>query len=285
MDLSIIVVNWNTRDLLRACLVSLRDALAGSPLNWETVVVDNGSSDGSAAMVRDEFPELVLIANEENRNYAAGNNQGLAAAMGEFQLLLNPDTEVPAGALEALCRVLREHPGAGAVSPALVHPDGELQLSVRGFPTPRALVGDLTGVGRLFPASSWGGYRMRALPEDRPVPVDQPMASALLLRRAALEQVGAFDEAFPLFFNDVDLCFRLKQAGWEILYDPRVRIVHLGGASTRQVRPEAIRLSHEGLREFYRKHYRGKIPALGYAVIDALIRISGRLRSRLAKGE
>ena len=133
MDLSIIVVNWNTRDLLRSCLVSLRAALAGSTLSAEIVVVDNGSSDGSAALVREDFPELVLIANPENRNYAAGNNQGLAAATGEFQLLLNPDTEIPAGALELLCRVLREQPGAGAAAPALVHPDGELQLSVRGF--------------------------------------------------------------------------------------------------------------------------------------------------------
>jgi GT2 family glycosyltransferase len=109
------------------------------------------------------------------------------------------------------------------------------------------------------------------------------MASAFLVRRSALEQVGAFDEQFPLFFNDVDLCFRLKQAGWAILYDPRVRVIHVGGASTRQVRPEAIRRSHEGLRRFYAKHYRGKLPAPIYGAIVMAIAAGGAARIAVAK--
>ena len=241
MDLSVIVVNWNTRDLLRACLTSLRESLAGSLLTAEIIVVDNASADGSAKMVAAEFPECRLIANAENRNYAAGNNQGLAMATGEYQLLLNPDTEVPSGALASLIDFLRQRPRAGAVAPALEGTDSVVQASVRGFPTPRALAGALTGLAALFPRSEWGRYRALDLPADRPSEVDQPMASAFLIRREALAAVGAFDEQFPLFFNDVDLCYRLKQAGWEIWYEPAVRITHVGGASTRQVRPEAIR--------------------------------------------
>ena len=227
MDLSIILVNWNTRDLLRACLFSLQDALAVSPLRAEVIVVDNASSDRSAAMVAAEFPKVRLIANHENRNYAAGNNQGIAAADGRYLLLLNPDTEVPARALDALVAYLREHPRVGAVSPALVYPDGRLQDSVRGFPTPLAILGELTGLAQLFPEGPLGAYRPRSLPEDAPSPVDQPMASAFLIRRSSLDEVGSFDERFPLFFNDVDLCVRLKEAGWEIHYDPRVRVVIL----------------------------------------------------------
>lgn len=282
MDLSVVIVNWNTRELLRACLASLRTSLAASELSSELIVVDNASADGSAAMVAAEFPEARLFANETNLSYAGGNNQGIAAATGEFILLLNPDTEVPVGAPDSLARLLRELPEAGAAAPALVFPDGRVQDSVRGFPTLRALMGEVTGLARLLPRTSWGSYRGQALPADRPSLVDQPMASAFLVRRKALEQVGAFDEQFALFFNDVDLCFRLKLAGWAILYDPRVRVVHVGGASTRQVRPEAIRRSHEGLRRFYAKHYRAKLAGPVYALVTLAIALTGAVRARLA---
>lgn len=256
--------------------------MASSSLRAEVIVVDNASGDGSAAMTAAEFPSARLLANQENRNYAAGNNQGLELATGEFQLLLNPDTEVPVGALDALVAFLRRNPEAGAVSPALVYPDGRVQPSVRGFPTPRALVGELTGLARLFPHTEWAAYRVQDLPEDRPTAVDQPMASAFLVRRAALAQVGLFDEQFPLFFNDVDLCYRLKQGGWEIFYDPRVRVVHVGGASTRQVRPQAIRKSHQGLHDFYRKHFRKRLFWPAYAAIVISILLAGWVRAGLA---
>lgn len=282
MDLSVVVVNWNTRAMLRDCLASLQADLATAPLSAEVIVVDNASADGSADMVAREFPEYTLLANSENRNYAGGNNQGLALARGEFVLLLNPDTVIPPGSLEKLIQVLRDDPRAGAVSPALVYPDGRLQTSVRGFPTPAALVGDMTGLARLFPRSRWASYRCRDLPHDRLSSVDQPMASAFLVRNSVLRQVGPFDEQFPLFFNDVDLCYRIVQAGWKILYEPRIRIVHVGGASTRQIRPQAILASHEGLRRYYAKHYRGRIFWPAYAAIVISIHITGRLRAWLA---
>jgi N-acetylglucosaminyl-diphospho-decaprenol L-rhamnosyltransferase len=283
VDLSVVIVNWNTRDLLRACLGSLRTALEALGPAAEVIVVDNASADGSAAMVAADFPEVRLLANAENHNYAAGSNQALALAAGSAVLLLNPDTQVPAGAVEALLADLREHPDWGAVAPALVFPGGGIQASVRGFPTPLALAGELTGLARLFPASRWAAYRARSLPLDGPSLVDQPMASAFLVRRAVLEQVGGFDEAFPLFFNDVDLCYRIRRAGWAIAYDPRARITHVGGAATAQVRPEAVRRSHAGLEAFYAKHYREAMSPLGYAVAVGAIRAAGWARAGLAR--
>ena len=282
MDLSVIIVNWNTRDLLRRCLLSLRRAFASSPLRSEVIVVDNASGDGSAEMVAGEFPEVCLVANRENLNYAAGSNQALRLATGEFLLLLNPDTEVPPGAPEVLIRLLREHREAAVAAPALIHSDGRVQPSVRGFPTPRALVGALTGLGRFFPGTEWDSYRVHDHPDDRPSSVDQPMTSAFLLRKAALDQVGPFDEGFPLFFNDVDLCFRLKAGGWQILYDPRIRVIHEGGASTRQVRPRAILHSHAGLRRFYDRYYRGRLFWPLYQAIVISILVAGWLRAGLA---
>lgn len=282
MDLSVNIVNWNTCRELRRCLASLRAAASRSSLSLEVVVVDNASVDGSAAMVAEEFPEIRLLANDENRNYAAGSNQALAVSVGEYVLLLNPDTVVPEGTLEALVGYLRAHPRAAGVAPALVLPSGSIQQSVRGFPAPLAILGELLGLARYFPGGPLGGYRARTLPLDRPSVVEQPMASALLLRRAVLVQLGGFDEGFPLFFNDVDLCYRIRRAGWEIHYDPRIRVQHVGGAATRQVRARAIQHSHAGLLRFYRLYYRPCLPWPAYLAIVITIRVTGWLRACVA---
>ncbi len=285
MDLSVILVNWNTREELSACLGSLRQAMAeGFAADIEVVVVDNASADLSAEMVRSEFPEVRLFANSENLNYSAGSNQAIRAARGQYLLLLNPDTQVTANTLAGLLHFVQERPRAAAVAPRLVSPDGTAQQSVRGFPEPIALLGELTALARLFPTSRLGDYRCRRLAQDRPSQVDQPMTSALLVRRSALDAVGLFDEGFPLFFNDVDLCFRMKEMGWEIWYEPGLTVVHDGGASTRQIRPEAIRQSHRGLERFYEKHYRHRLPPPVFLLIRGLIRMAGALRERLAEG-
>lgn len=281
-------MNWNTREHLHACLKSLPAGVGA--LEAETIVVDNASSDGSATMVREAFPEVILIANPENRGYAAGNNQGIERAGGAFVCLLNPDTQVPPGALERLVAFLREQPRAGAVAPRLVHPDGRIQESVRGFPTPWALLEEvLGGAGRWiadrFPGKercARGPYRVPVAGLTEPTPVDQPMASCLLVRRKALEQVGPMDERFPIFFNDVDFCFRLREAGWEIWYLPGVHVLHHGGAATRQVRPAMIRESHRGLHRFYAKHYRKRLPAPIYVAVVAAIHAVGLARWAMA---
>ncbi|HOJ20777.1 MAG TPA: glycosyltransferase family 2 protein [Armatimonadota bacterium] len=272
MNLSIVIVNWNTRSLLRACLRSLEAAGDLAGIEHEILVIDNASADGSAEMTRQEFPRVTLIANESNLGYAAATNQGFAAARGESILLLNPDTEVPPGALRVLMETLAAHPDAAAVAPRLVDPDGTVQRSVRGFPAPWALLAELSGLARLFPrCRCLGAYRMRYWNHDDERRVDQPMASCLLIRREALEAVGPMDEEFPIFGNDADWCYRAWAAGWSIYFTPRAEIVHHGGASTSQVRRAMFRETERGLTHFYRKHYRGRAGVLGYLLALAAI--------------
>jgi GT2 family glycosyltransferase len=281
VDLSVVIVNWRTRELLVACLQSLRAALGDRVAAGvaEVIVVDNASGDGSAEAVQERFPAVRLMANAENRGYAAGNNQGIAAASGENIMLLNPDTEAPRAAVARLEACLRDCPRAGAVAPMLVCPDGRPQASLRGFPTPLALFGAVTGLARLAPAGSpLSAYQPRELPAAATV-VDQPMTSCLLLRGEALRKVGVFDETFPIFFNDVDLCWRLRQAGWEIWFLPEARVVHHGGASTRQVRLAMLWASHRGLHRYYQKHYRGRLLAPLYGLTVAAIYAGAVARS------
>lgn len=246
--------------------------------------MDNASPDGSAAMVQQEFPQVTLIANTENRGYARGNNQAMQRAQGEFVLLLNPDTEVLPETLDRAVAFLQAHPEAGAIGAKQIFPDGRVQPSVRGFPTPANLLGEVTGLAQLFPRSRrLGGYRMRWFSYDTVAEVDQPMATFLMVPRAVIEQVGQMDEAFPLFFNDVDWCYRIKQAGWKIYFVPEVQILHHGGASTHQVRLSALHESHRALEAFYRKYYRGRLNAILYALCIAAIRLGGMLRVLYAR--
>ena len=264
--LDICIVTWRTRDLLRACLRSV----AGQPEVAEIVVVDNASGDGTIEMVRAEFAQVRLIVNERNLGYAAGNNQAIRASAAPFVLLLNPDTEVQAGALGGLLSAFGGDARVGAAAAQLLLPDGGIQRSCRSFPRPAAVLYDAVGLARLFPRSEvFGQYRMTYWDHSSPRELDQPMASALALRRAALDEVGLFDEDFSLYFNDVDLCYRLKQAGWKILFEPKATVLHHVGASTRQVRPAAIVESHRSLIRFYRKHYWGRVSWYGYAAVTA----------------
>jgi hypothetical protein len=256
------VVTWRTRELLRGCLRSL----SGRPEVGQVVVVDNASGDGTVEMVQANFPGVTLIANDRNLSFATGSNQALRATTSPFVLLLNPDTEVRPGALRVLLNALREDPRIGAVAPQLILPDGSVQRSVRGFPEPAAIAYEASGLARLFPRRpAVNQYRLRDWDHTTRRDVDQPMASALGLRRAALDQVGLFDEAFPLYFNDVDLCYRLRQAGWRIVFVPEAKVAHCyGQSSTWQVRPRAILDSHRSLIRFYRKHYRGRVSRSSY---------------------
>ncbi len=275
--LSICIVVWNTREDLRACLSAI---IAHPPQRpHEIIVVDNASADGSAEMVARDFPGVRLIANATNEQYARGSNQALRASAGELVLLLNPDVRLLSGAIDTLVSFMDANPEAGACAPKLIHPDGRLQRSVRSFPTPGALAADLLGLARVFPRSRvFGRYRLTFWDYDSVREVDQPMASALMLRRQALLQVGLLDEQFPLFFNDVDLCYRLREAGWRIHFVPEACAVHRVGASTSQARRQALRLSGEGLLRFYRKHYRGAMCWATYWAAVISIRAAFALR-------
>jgi cytidylate kinase len=275
--LSICIVNWNTRELLREGLQAL---LQFTPAEeYEIIVVDNASPDGSAEMTAREFPQVKLFANQENLFYAKANNQALAAAQGDLLLLLNPDVQVKSGCLTRLADFLRAHPQTGAVAPRLVFPDGRPQASCRAFPTPGVLLPEMLGLSRIFPSCRiCGAYRLAGFEYAREQEVDQPMASALMLKREALAQIGGFDEAFPMFFNDVDLCLRLRQAGWKIHYQPEAVAAHHHGAATAQRKREMIVQSHDSLARFYRKHYQGRVSWLGYWSVIMLSRLAKRLR-------
>ena len=279
-QLDVCIVAWRSQEVLPTCLRSL----AGRPEVGRVVVVDNASGDGTVELVRAEFPGVHVIANPNNAGFATANNQALHVSTAPFVMLLNPDTEVPPGALEVLLKVMAEDPRIGAVAPQLRLRDGSVQRSCRGFPEPGAILFEALGLARLFPRNgAVSRYRLRNWDHRSRRDCDQPMASALLLRRSALDEVGLFDERFPLYFNDVDLCYRLRQAGWRIVFEPAAKVNHYHGHSTGQVRPRAILDSHRSLLRFWRLHYRGRTNALTYAAAVALAWLSMWPRAGLAR--
>ncbi|MHB0913496.1 MAG: glycosyltransferase family 2 protein [Armatimonadota bacterium] len=282
MNLSILIVNWNTRELLARCIESV---YAHPPaVDFEVVVVDNASTDGSAAMVRERFPDVRLIANAENAGYAEGNNQGLRVSAGRHVLLLNPDTEVRPGALYALVAFMDAHPNAAAVACRLVGPDERVQRSCRSFPDPRGVLFEYLGLARLFPRSRFfGSYRMTWFDYATETEVDQPMASCLLLSRQAIDKVGMFDKEFPIFFNEVDWCYRAKKSGWKVYFTPTAEVLHHGGASTRQVKPAMVRESHRSLVAFYERYYKGRISGPLYRFIMFAIAVNSHLAAKRAE--
>jgi len=275
--LSICIVSWNTRDLLKACLRAI-DYNAPAE-EYEVIIVDNASPDASAQMVKEEFPKVKLIENKENLFYAKANNQAFDAAQGDLLMLLNPDTEVKKDCFNLLSTYLRANPQVGAAAPKLLFPNGATQPSCRSFPTPQALLLDMFGLSRLFPSCKiCGEYRMIHFGHDTMQEVDQPMASAFMLKREVIEQIGVFDEGFPMFFNDVDLCLRMKQAGWKIVFLPEAAAVHHHGASTAQRKRPMIAQSHDSLARFYNKHYLGRVSRVGYWSVLGLSRIARQIR-------
>jgi GT2 family glycosyltransferase len=282
--ISVLIVNWNTRDMLRACLFSLQHNCAD--VEHEVIVVDNASQDASADMVCAEFPQVLLIANDHNIGYAAGNNQAFERAQGDLIWLLNPDTEVLPGAVQSMQNFLRGRAASGAVASALIDASSRKpQRSCRTFPTPAALWAEASGLASLFPRSRrFGFYRMGWWRYHDARPVEQPMASSLMLRRDAIESAGGlFDEQFPIFFNDVDLAWRLHRSGFQIWYLPTAHVLHWGGASTRQVRPAMIRESHRALRLFYEKHWVSTIARPLYCMTMAMMQLAGVVRAALAE--
>ncbi len=232
-DLSICIVAWNVRADLKDCLRSIRRARPA--IEYEVLVVDNRSRDGTGDMVETDFPETVLIRNNRNRGFAAASNQAIRSGRGRYLLLLNPDTRVTEGALEEMVGFLDRRPAAGGAGPRLLNPDGSLQPSVRAFPTFAAAFGLFTILGDLgLFRRARADYLRHGFDYGRPAAVDQPMGAALFLRRDALDEVGILDEGFFLYFEEVDLCRRLTRAGLPLWYNPAAAIVHRGGASTRQ---------------------------------------------------
>ena len=254
LDLSVIIVSYNTRDLLRDCLRSVYRSLGTAGLAAEVLVVDNASRDGSAEMVRGEFPGAAIISNAENRGFAAANNQALRQAQGRYLLLLNPDTVVQGDALPALARFMDEHTQAGVACGRLLYGDGSFQHSCFRFPTLLMSFLDFFPVNHRITGSRLNGRYPHSWFE-RPFPIDHPLGACFIVRREAVEQVGLLDEQFFIYCEEIDWCIRIRRAGWEAYYTPTATIVHLEGRSTQQFRGPMLVELHRSRYRLFRKHY------------------------------
>lgn len=255
-DVSVIIVNLNTRDLLEACLESLYRE-AGSVV-MEVIVIDNGSSDGSAEMVRRRFPKTDLLLNTTNEGFARPNNAGMRRSTGRHVFLLNSDTVVLPGTITRLVAFLDGHPAAGACGPRLRYPDGRQQRSVKGFPTIFTHFCDMFLLDRLFPRSRlFGRGEMLYFNYDITQEVDHVMAAAFLVRREVLERVGILDEDFTIYYNDMDWCYRMKSARWSIWYVSDATIVHHLGSTVGTINREFafFHILYDNVMRFYQKHY------------------------------
>ena len=250
--LSAVVVSWNVREPLRACLAALR--AEGSGCLGEVFVVDNASSDGTAAMVAAEFPEAHLVRNPENAGFARACNQAMRQATGAYICLLNPDAEVCPGALGGLVAFMDAHPRAGAAGPRLLNPDGSLQPNGGPFPGLAATFLRATRVSSL--RRRWFERRFLWGREgfEREARVDQVSGACLVLRRGALDAVGMLDEGYFLYYEEVDWLLRARRLGWETWYVPSACVIHRWGASTKQLPDAALRHLADSQRRYFTKH-------------------------------
>jgi len=250
MDISIIIVNWNTRELLGRCLESVRATVRG--LSSEIIVVDNASTDDSPRMVREKFPQVHLVENRENVGFAHANNQAIQRCTGKYILLLNPDTIVESGALQALVDFLDKHPEAGAAGARILNPDGSLQVSSHPRPTLSRELWRLFHFDALLP---YAVYPLTKWETNQPREVDVLMGACLLLRKEVLDQVGFLDDDYFIYSEEVDLCYRIQRAGWRICWVPQAEVVHFGGQSTQQVPIEMFLNLYHSKIKYFRKHY------------------------------
>ena len=268
LDLVIVIVNYNTRDDLSNCLRSIRQS--SGDVAYEVIVVDNCSIDGSAEMVRAEHRWVHhLIQSERNGGYAYANNIGLRAAgyhqpsppaLSRYALLLNPDTVLPDCALADMVAFMDARQDIGVAGPKLVLKDGTLDRACRrSFPTPAISFYRLTGLSTLFPSSErFGRYNLTYLDVDVQADVDAVVGAFMLIRSEALEQSGLLDEQFFMYGEDIDLCYRIKQHGWRVVYNPAVTVLHLKGAASRKASRRAIIAFYDAMKIFHDKYYRAE---------------------------
>lgn len=254
IDVSIVVVNWNTRDVLRGCLASVYAQT--QEIIFEVVVVDNASSDGSAEMVKKEFPQAILIENTKNRGFAAANNQGMRIAKGRYVLLLNPDTIVLEGAIQKTVAYADHRPEIGVVGCQVWENDTTLQLTCFRFPSVGNLILQKSGLCRLFPRSGVvGREKMAGWNRDTECEVEVVSGMFMLVRQEAIDQVGVMDEDYFIYAEETDWCFRFKRAGWKCVFTPMARIIHLDGGSksTEQISVRMFVQQQKSLLIFFKK--------------------------------
>ncbi len=253
MDVSIIIVNWNTRQILQDCLQSVYKQT--QEIAFEVIVVDNGSADGSVDMIRSEFPQVRLIANPDNRGFAAANNQGIAVATGRYILLLNSDTIVLDGAIQKTVVFADGRPGAGVFGCRVLNADKTLQPTCFMFPSLLNMILSSTYLYKLFPHNHFfGRERMTWWDRSDIREVEVVTGCFLMVRTDAMQQVGLLDEAFFMYGEETDWCRRFKNAGWKILFTPDPQIIHLGGASSKLNSAKMYIQLRKSILQFVRKH-------------------------------
>ncbi len=283
---SVIIVNYNVRDLLENCLHSLRLSLAD--ISHEILVVDNNSDDGSAEMLRVSFPDVRLFGNSENVGFARANNIALAVCRGRFILLLNPDTLVQEDTIQTMLGHFACNPKTGMAGCKIITPSGALEPACRrSFPSPWVSFSKLTGLSALFPRSRlFARYNMTFLNEDETYEVDAISGSFMMLRREVYEQVGGLDESYFMYGEDLDWCHRIQSSGWKIMYVHSTRIIHYGGESTRRSSIDSQALFYRAMEVFAHKNLKAKAPTrflIGLGIrLRQYVSIAGRAAARLA---
>lgn len=292
VDLSIVILNYNTRDLLQECLFSVNKA-EGNSFRREVIVVDNNSTDNSAAMVKKEFPQVKLVENKKNLGFSAGNNIGIKKAIGKYILFLNPDTIVSPETFSVMLRFMEGDSQVGAATCRVELADGQLdEASHRGFPTPWRALCHFSGIEKLFPKSRFfAGYTLGSLAIDKIHEIDSGTGAFLLVRRKAGEEVGWWDEGYYWYGEDLDFCYQLKSRGWKVVFNPETKILHYKGVSsgikkhsaeistaTEETRKRAARASTQAMRIFYRKNYRRRYPWVLTFLVLAGIGILEKIR-------
>lgn len=258
VDVSIILVNYKTPELTLSAIESVYQSI--SEYHYEIILVDNHSCDGIVERVRSAYPQVRVIGNEENAGFAKANNQGIRIANGRYVLLLNSDTIVRTDTLDVMVSFMDGHPQVGASGCKVVLPDGSLDKACRrGFPTPSASFYYAFGFSKLFPnVPRFNQYQLGYLDPDESYPVDCLVGAFMLVRKEAIDQIGLLDEEFFMYGEDIDWCYRIKQAGWEIFYYPQTSITHYKGASSRRKPFKIVYEFHRAMWLFHRKHYQKK---------------------------
>lgn len=267
IDVSIIIVNYNTKELTLQCIHSI--FASKSQYTYEIILIDNASTDKTVDAVQSLFPQVFCIENSENVGFSKANNQGIRIAKGRYILLLNSDTIVQEDTLETMIQFMDKHEKVGASGCKVVLPDGSLDKACRrGFPTPSASFYYFSGLAKKYPHSAkFNQYHLGHLDEDDDYPVDCLVGAFMLVRRETIDQVGLLDEDFFMYGEDIDWCYRIKEAGWINYYYPKTKIIHYKGASSRKKPYKIIYEFHRAMYLFHRKHFSRKYPVFTNFVV------------------
>jgi hypothetical protein len=270
VDLSVIIVSYNNKKLLKQTIDSIYDTRQN--INFEIIVVDNKSTDGSVELIKQNYNQVKLIENKNNLGFSKANNIGIKQSKGRYILLLNSDTIVTDNCFEKCIKYMKQHPDIGALGCKVVLPDGKLDPACkRSFPTPEVSFYRMTGLSKLFPKSKrFGKYNLTYLDEDEIHEVDCLVGAFMMVKRETIEQVGLLDEDFFMYGEDIDWCYRIKNAGWKIVYYPEAQIIHYKGGSSDKKNPKLIYEFYRSMYLFYNKHYKDK-----YSFLTTLLVYSG----------